>query len=66
MGRNIDVTFDLVGFVKTMSTTLKATFASGKVCLVGMGHNETTVPLTIAIARYGLLISNITHSIFSF
>lgn len=51
MGGNIDVTFDCAGFAKTMSTALKATSAGGKVCLVGMGHNEMTVPLTPAAAR---------------
>ncbi|XP_011628378.1 sorbitol dehydrogenase [Amborella trichopoda] len=47
----VDITFDCAGFGKTMSTALKATRAGGKVCLVGMGHNEMTVPLTPAAAR---------------
>uniref|UniRef100_A0A0D6R577 Enoyl reductase (ER) domain-containing protein n=1 Tax=Araucaria cunninghamii TaxID=56994 RepID=A0A0D6R577_ARACU len=51
MGSKIHVTFDCAGFEKTMSTALKATSAGGKVCLVGMGHNEMTVPLTPAAAR---------------
>ncbi|KAI4320037.1 hypothetical protein MLD38_033560 [Melastoma candidum] len=51
MGALIDVTFDCAGFDKTMSTALTATRAGGKVCLVGMGHNEMTVPLTPAAAR---------------
>eukprot|EP01018_Ginkgo_biloba_P011939 Gb_04942 [translate_table: standard] len=51
MGADINVTFDCAGFAKTMSTALKATCAGGKVCLVGMGHNEMTVPLTPAAAR---------------
>jgi len=51
MGGNINVTFDCAGFAKTMSTALKATCSGGKVCLVGMGHNEMTVPLTPAAAR---------------
>ncbi|XP_058085896.1 sorbitol dehydrogenase-like isoform X2 [Magnolia sinica] len=51
MGAEIDVTFDCAGFNKTMSTALKATHAGGKVCLVGMGHSEMTVPLTPAAAR---------------
>ncbi|XP_057475220.1 sorbitol dehydrogenase [Actinidia eriantha] len=51
MGDGVDVTFDCAGFSKTMSTALSATRAGGKVCLVGMGHNEMTVPLTPAAAR---------------
>lgn len=47
----MDVTFDCAGFNKTMSTALRATGPGGKVCLVGMGHNEMTVPLTPAAAR---------------
>ncbi|KAJ8650139.1 hypothetical protein MRB53_003162 [Persea americana] len=52
MGVQVDVAFDCVGFGKTMSTALNATRAGGKVCLVGMGHSEMTVPLTPAAARY--------------
>lgn len=52
MGGAISVSFDCAGFNKTMSTALNATCAGGKVCLVGMGHNEMTVPLTLAAARY--------------
>lgn len=52
MGADIHATFDCAGFSKTMSTALNATCAGGKVCLVGMGHNELTVPLTPAAARY--------------
>lgn len=52
MGAGVDVTFDCAGFNKTMSTALTATQAGGKVCLVGMGHSEMTVPLTPAAARY--------------
>lgn len=51
MGTAIDVSFDCAGFSKTMSTALNATRSGGKVCLVGMGHNELTVPLTSAAAR---------------
>ncbi|KAJ6850062.1 sorbitol dehydrogenase [Iris pallida] len=51
MGAEIDVSFDCAGFSKTMSTALDATRPGGKVCLVGMGHNEMTVPLTPAAAR---------------
>lgn len=51
MGANIDVTFDCAGFSKTMSTALGATRSGGKVCLVGMGHPEMTIPLTAAGAR---------------
>ncbi|PIA34164.1 hypothetical protein AQUCO_03800026v1 [Aquilegia coerulea] len=51
MGVGVDVTFDCVGFSKTMTTALNATTSGGKVCLVGMGHNEMSVPLTPAAAR---------------
>lgn len=54
MGAEIDVTFDCAGFNKTMSTALSATRAGGRVCLVGMGHSEMTVPLTPAAARYSI------------
>lgn len=50
-GAGIDVTLDCVGFSKTMSTALCATRSGGKVCLVGMGHCDMTVPLTPAAAR---------------
>ncbi|KAL6518347.1 hypothetical protein OROMI_034048 [Orobanche minor] len=52
----VDVTVDCAGFNKTMTTTLSATRAGGKVCFVGMGHNEMTVPLMPTAAgggRYG-------------
>ncbi|XP_039032668.1 L-idonate 5-dehydrogenase-like [Hibiscus syriacus] len=51
MEARVDVSFDCAGFNKTMKTALSATRAGGKVCLVGMGHNEMTVPLTPAAAR---------------
>lgn len=51
MGADIDVTFDCAGFTKTMTTALEATRSGGKVCLVGMGHKEMTLPLTNAAAR---------------
>ncbi|XP_050223128.1 sorbitol dehydrogenase [Mercurialis annua] len=51
MGTGADITFDCAGFDKTMSTALSATKSGGKVCLVGMGHNQMTVPLTPAAAR---------------
>lgn len=52
MGRGVDVTFDCAGFNKTMSTALSATREGGKVCLIGLGHGEMTVPLTAAAVRY--------------
>ena len=52
MGADIDLTIDCAGFSKTMSTALNATRAGGRVCLVGMGHHDLTVPLTPAAARY--------------
>lgn len=51
MAADVDVTFDCAGFNKTMTTALSATKPGGKVCLVGMGHSEMTVPLTPAAAR---------------
>ncbi|PIA34195.1 hypothetical protein AQUCO_03800048v1 [Aquilegia coerulea] len=45
MGVGVDVTFDCVGFSKTMTTALNATASGGKV------HNEMSVPLTPAAAR---------------
>ncbi|KAB2001269.1 hypothetical protein ES319_D12G289500v1 [Gossypium barbadense] len=51
MGAKVDVSFDCAGLSKTMSTALSVTRAGGKVCLVGLGHNEMTVPLTPAAAR---------------
>ena len=51
MGGDIDVTIDCVGMTKSMKTGLKATRSGGRVCLVGMGHNEMTLPLTPAAAR---------------
>ena len=62
MGGEIDVSFDCAGFSKTMSTALNATCAGGKVCLVGMGHNELTVPLTSAAARYYLCFAQLNSS----
>ncbi|KAI4340852.1 hypothetical protein MLD38_025652 [Melastoma candidum] len=50
----IDVTFDCAGFDKAMSTALSATRADGKVCLVGMGHNEMTVQLNPTAASVDL------------
>uniref|UniRef100_A0A0E0IFD3 Enoyl reductase (ER) domain-containing protein n=1 Tax=Oryza nivara TaxID=4536 RepID=A0A0E0IFD3_ORYNI len=51
MGGDIDVSLDCAGFSKTVATALQATRGGGKVCLVGMGHNEMTVPLTSAAIR---------------
>ena len=52
MGAGVDISFDCAGFNKTMSTALNVTRPGGKVCLVGLGHNEMTVPLTSAAVRY--------------
>lgn len=52
MGSSVDLSFDCVGFSKTMSVALNATRAGGKVCLVGLGQSEMTLPLTPAAARY--------------
>lgn len=52
MGTNIDVTFDCVGFDKTMTTALNATCSGGKVCLVGLGQSTMMqIPLIPAAAR---------------
>ncbi|GMH09049.1 hypothetical protein Nepgr_010889 [Nepenthes gracilis] len=51
MGTEIDITFDCAGFDKTMSTALRATRSGGRVCLIGMGHSEMTVPLTPSAVR---------------
>ncbi|XP_022006657.1 L-idonate 5-dehydrogenase isoform X2 [Helianthus annuus] len=52
IGENVDISFDCVGFDKTMSTALTATRAGGKVCLVGLGQSRMTIPLVAAAARY--------------
>ncbi|XP_030934923.1 sorbitol dehydrogenase isoform X2 [Quercus lobata] len=51
MEAGVDVSFDCAGFNKTTSTALSATRAGGKVCLVGIGHGEMTIPLTPAAVR---------------
>ncbi|KAF8008612.1 hypothetical protein BT93_K2318 [Corymbia citriodora subsp. variegata] len=51
MGCHIDVSFDCVGYDKTMTTALNATRAGGKVCLIGLALSKMTVPLTPAAAR---------------
>lgn len=51
MGDSIDISFDCVGFNKTMSTALNATRSGGKVCLVGLGPSPMTIPLVPAAAR---------------
>lgn len=65
LGGVVDVSFDCAGFNKTMSTALSATRAGGKVCLVGMGHHEMTVPLTPAAARY-LVLFLVHYIIFAY
>ncbi|XP_019200519.1 PREDICTED: L-idonate 5-dehydrogenase-like [Ipomoea nil] len=50
-GGIVDVSFDCVGFNKTMATALQATSSGGKVCLIGLGQTEMTVPITAASAR---------------
>ncbi|PON57840.1 Alcohol dehydrogenase superfamily, zinc-type [Trema orientale] len=51
MGSGIDVSFDCVGYNKTMSTALNATRSGGKVCLIGLAQSEMTAPITPAAAR---------------
>ncbi|KAK3220814.1 hypothetical protein Dsin_014784 [Dipteronia sinensis] len=51
MGSGIDVSFDCVGFDKTMSTALNATRSGGKVCLIGLAKSEMTISLIPAAAR---------------
>lgn len=50
-GRDADVTLDCAGFGKTVATALRATRPGGRVCLVGLGHDEMTLPLTSAAVR---------------
>jgi L-iditol 2-dehydrogenase/L-idonate 5-dehydrogenase len=54
MGSGIDVSFDCVGYNKTMTTALNATQSGGKVCLIGLALTEMTVPLTPSAARYAI------------
>ncbi|KAL1319271.1 hypothetical protein HN51_071553 [Arachis hypogaea] len=51
MRSKIHVSFDCVGYNKTMSTSLNVTTSGGKVCLIGLAQTEMTVPLTPAAAR---------------
>lgn len=51
MGSGIDVSFDCVGYNKTMTTALNATRSGGKVCLIGLALTEMTISLTPAAAR---------------
>ncbi|XWS37754.1 hypothetical protein CRYUN_Cryun19dG0072500 [Craigia yunnanensis] len=51
MSSYIDVSFNCVGFNKTMSTALSAIGAGGKVCLIRLAQSEMTIPLTPAAAR---------------
>jgi hypothetical protein len=63
LGGKVDVTLDCAGFTKTMQTALAATKSGGRVCLVGMGHTEMTLPLTPAAARSACaLIVNATRT----
>ncbi|KAJ4706106.1 putative Alcohol dehydrogenase [Melia azedarach] len=52
MGSGIDVSFDCVGFDKTMSIALNATRSGGKVCLIGLAKSEMTLALSPAAARF--------------
>ncbi|XP_054803089.1 sorbitol dehydrogenase-like isoform X2 [Prosopis cineraria] len=51
MGNRVDLSFDCVGFNKTMTTALSATRAGGKLCLVGMAQTQMTIPFTTAAVR---------------
>lgn len=44
----VDVSFDCVGFTKTMTIALNATRSGGKVCLVGLGQSEMAIPIMAA------------------
>lgn len=67
IGAGADVSFDCVGFDKTMTMALDATRAGGKVCLVGLGQSEMNLPLTPAATRYAILIVlNSTYTTFNF
>ncbi|OWM75648.1 L-idonate 5-dehydrogenase-like [Punica granatum] len=51
MSSRIHVSFDCVGYSKTMTTALNVTHSGGKVCLIGLALTEMTVPLAPAAAR---------------
>lgn len=48
MTSSVDVSFDCVGFTKTMTVALNATRSGGKVCLVGLGQSEMAIPIMAA------------------
>ncbi|KAG5188786.1 sorbitol dehydrogenase [Tribonema minus] len=50
-GRKPHVTADCCGFTSSMAAALAVTASGGKVCLIGMGHGEMTLPLTASAAR---------------
>ncbi|CAM9249963.1 unnamed protein product, partial [Phaeothamnion confervicola] len=51
LGGDADAAIDCCGFEPSVRTALLAARPGGRVCLVGMGHNEMRVPLTAAAAR---------------
>ncbi|CAI9102596.1 OLC1v1000889C1 [Oldenlandia corymbosa var. corymbosa] len=51
MTLSVDASLDCAGFNKTLTTALSATRNGGKVCLVGMGHCDMTLPLTPVASR---------------
>ncbi|KAE8672363.1 L-idonate 5-dehydrogenase [Hibiscus syriacus] len=51
MASSIDVSFDCVGFRKSLTTALSATEAGGKVGLIGLAQGDLTIPLSSAAVR---------------
>jgi L-iditol 2-dehydrogenase len=45
------ITIDCCGFESSMQTALEVTQSGGKVCIVGMGHNQMQLPMTAAACR---------------
>eukprot|EP00953_Heterococcus_sp_UTEX-ZZ885_P008258 4956-Heterococcus_DN1.PRE.5 len=49
--RKPTVTADCCGYESSMATALEATKSGGKVCLIGMGCQQMTLPLTTSASR---------------
>ncbi|CAN0168919.1 unnamed protein product [Ascophyllum nodosum] len=50
-GKRPDACVDCCGFESSVATALAAAKSGGRVCLVGMGHNVMSLPVTAAAAR---------------
>ncbi|KAE8675588.1 L-idonate 5-dehydrogenase [Hibiscus syriacus] len=51
VGFNKSITIDCVGFNKSITTALSATGTGGKVGLIGLAQGDLTMPLTSAAVR---------------